>query len=188
MHRMRQALAVAIALGFGIASMASADRQNPSSGDRQIPSTTPNKEETATTPLRGKVLKMENERVEIEQAPGVKTHIYVEKSTKTDNNYMPQEGDWIQADVTRDMHATHINRASREGYTIEGRLLRIEGKDYVIEDAGRGRELRLNAANDAKLDNDIKAGQRVEAEYTPDGKIILMKPARTPRPELGLGG
>src|SRR5437870_3349878 len=106
MNRFSQ-LAIAVALVAGIATPAYAV-------------TDIGQDEPVTSSLRGKVLKVEPGRVDIEKSPGVQTHILIGKDTRKEDGYMPQAGDWIHADVTRDRHARKIRRAQTAGYTMEG--------------------------------------------------------------------
>jgi len=168
----RQVLALAVALVVGLAASAYAV-------------TDIGQDEPITTSLRGKVLKVEPGRVDIEKSPGVQTHILVGKNTRREDGYMPQAGDWIQAEVMRDRTAKKIRRAQTSGYTMEGTLLRIEGTEYVIQDSGDGKEMRLRITKETALDPTIKRGQAIDVEYTPQGQALVIKAAPMTYPKLG---
>lgn len=60
--------------------------------------------------------------------------------------------------------------------TVKGDLLKIEGEFYVVKDAS-GKELRLHVDKSTKVEGDVKAGDKIEAQATDKGHAISVKPA-----------
>ncbi|MBI4400893.1 MAG: hypothetical protein HY581_04610, partial [Nitrospirae bacterium] len=58
----------------------------------------------------------------------------------------------------------------------KGDLLKIEGEFYVVKDAA-GKEVRLHVDNSTKLEGNIKAGDKIEAQATDKGHAVSIKPA-----------
>ncbi|MBI4400892.1 MAG: hypothetical protein HY581_04605 [Nitrospirae bacterium] len=56
---------------------------------------------------------------------------------------------------------------------IKGELLRIEGEFYVVKDVA-GKEVRLRVSKDTLLDARLKAGDKIDAQVSPDGRVISM--------------
>lgn len=59
---------------------------------------------------------------------------------------------------------------------IKGDLLKIEGEFYVVKEAS-GKEVRLHVDKTSKLDGTFKAGDKIEAEASPQGHALSIKPA-----------
>ncbi|MGH7236805.1 MAG: hypothetical protein ACREIO_10520 [Nitrospiraceae bacterium] len=67
--------------------------------------------------------------------------------------------------------------AAAGSQTVKGDLLKIEGEFYVVKD-GAGKEVRLHVDKSTKLQGDIKAGDKIEAQATDKGHAVSIKPAR----------
>jgi hypothetical protein len=184
-------LMVAVLLGFiGVGPVYAADRSSsPDSstaqGDRgEIPQT--GDQLTAQRDaevLRGKLLKAGDGLYTLETSPGRQVTIRSERTTKFDGNYMGAEGDWIEATVTPDMHMESIKK-STPAYVWEGDVLKVDGDALVVKD-DTGKEIRLQTGSSSKVTGSHKVGDRIRAEYTPDGKVLSLKPAKIMR---GPGG
>ena len=96
---------------------------------------------------------------------------------------MGAEGDWIEATVTPDMHMESMKK-STPAYTWEGDVLKVDGDAFVVKDDS-GKEIRLQSGRDTKLIGSHKVGDQIRAEYTPDGKVLSLRPAKIMR---GPGG
>jgi hypothetical protein len=128
--------------------------------------------------LRGKLLKVQDQLYTLETSPGRQVNIRAGKATKFEGNYQGTDGDWVEATVTPDMHIQSIKK-STPGYTMEGSVLKVDGDFFVVKD-DQGKEIRLQKGNDTKLIGTHKVGERIRAEYTPDGKALSVKPAKIP--------
>jgi hypothetical protein len=132
---------------------------------------------------RGKVVKVDAGTYTVETSPGRQVNIRSAGTTKFEENYHGMEGDWIEAVVSPDMHAESIKKAT-PAYTWEGDLLKVDGDFFVVKD-DNGKEIRLQTGKDSKLTGSHKVGDRIRAEYTPDGKVLSVKPAKIPRGPSG---
>jgi hypothetical protein len=133
--------------------------------------------------MRGKLLKVQGESYTVETAPGQQVSVRAGTTTKFDGNNKGMEGDWIEAVVTPDMHLESLKKAT-PAYTVEGSILKVDGDLFVVKD-DNGKEIRLQTGRDAKLSGTNKVGERIRAEYTPEGQALSIKPAKIPR---GPGG
>jgi hypothetical protein len=133
--------------------------------------------------LRGKLVKVDAGTYTLETSPGRQVNIRTGGTTKFEENYHGMEGDWIEALVSPDMHVESIKKAE-PAYIGEGDLLRVDGDFFVVKDES-GKEIRLQTGKDSKLTGSHKVGDRIRAEYTPDGKVLSVKPAKIMR---GPGG
>lgn len=172
------------------ASLYAAEQQQP--GSTQAPNVPGNIPQTGDEALakkdadtvRGKVLKTDGRLFTIETGPGTQREIRGGTATKFEGQYKGSEGDWIEALVTPDSHIQWIKK-STPAYTLEGDVLKLEGDFFVVRDDS-GKEIRLQTGKDTKVVGSHKVGERVRAEYTPDGQVLSVKPAKIARgPEGG---
>jgi len=133
--------------------------------------------------VRGKLLKAGDGSYTVETSPGTQASIRAANNTKFDGNYKGMEGDWIEALVTPDMHIQTLKK-STPGYTVEGSVLNVEDKFFVVKDSA-GKEIRLNIGGDTKFEGSHNVGDQVRAEFTPDGQALSIKPIKRP---VGAGG
>ncbi|MBI4400428.1 MAG: hypothetical protein HY581_02210 [Nitrospirae bacterium] len=56
---------------------------------------------------------------------------------------------------------------------VKGELLKIEGDFYVVKDPA-GKEIRLQVSKDTLLDARLKAGDKIDAQVSPDGRVIMI--------------
>ena len=63
-------------------------------------------------------------------------------------------------------------------------MLKVDGNFVTVTGEG-GKEVRLQTGKDTKLSGSHKVGDRIRAEYTPDGQILSIKEVKIPR---GPGG
>jgi hypothetical protein len=155
----------------------------PSSEGSKIPGITPQTggEELAKKDaevVRGKILKVGDEVYMIETSPGTQVSIRTGTSTKFQNNYKGQEGDWIEALVSPDMHLETLKK-SIPAYSTEGHVLTVEKEFFVVKNSA-GKEIRLNIGGDSAIQGNYKVGDRIRAEFTPEGKTLSIKPAKPP--------
>lgn len=59
---------------------------------------------------------------------------------------------------------------------VKGDLLKIEGEFYVVKEAS-GKEVRLHVDKSSKLEGAFKAGDKIEAQASPQGHALSIKPA-----------
>ena len=133
--------------------------------------------------MRGKLLKVEGELYTVETSPGKQVSVRSGGNTKFDGNFKGGVGDWIEAIVTPDMHIQSLKK-STPAYTLEGDVLKVDG-DFLTVTGEGGKEVRLQTGKDTKLTGKHKVGDRIRAEYTPDGQVLSIKPIKIPR---GPGG
>ena len=182
---------VAVVLGFtSFSSLYAADQPSSSGSSKaqenrgEIPQTgdqlTAQKDAEV---FRGKLVKVDSETYTVETSPGKQVTVRSERKTKFEGNYMGAEGDWIEAIVTPDMHMESMKK-STPAYIWEGDVLKVDGDAFVVKDDS-GKEIRLQTGSDTKLSGSHKVGDRIRAEYTPDGKVLSVKPAKIMR---GPGG
>ena len=133
--------------------------------------------------MRGKLLKVEGELFTVETSPGKQVTARTGNNTKFEKNFKALEGDWIEATISPDMHIQSVKK-STPAYTLEGDVLKVDG-DFLTVTGEGGKEVRLQSGKDTKLTGNHKVGDRVRAEYTPDGQILSIKPIKITR---GPGG
>lgn len=131
----------------------------------------------------GKLVKAGDGLYTLETSPGRQGTIRSERTTKFEDNYTGMDGDWVEALVAPDMHIESIKK-STPAYTWEGDVLKVDGDAFVVKD-DTGKEIRLQKVKDSKLTGSHKVGDRIRAEYTPDGKVLSVEPAKIMR---GPGG
>ena len=59
---------------------------------------------------------------------------------------------------------------------IKGDLLKIDGEFYVVKEAS-GKEVRLHVDKTSKLEGSFKAGDKIEAQASPQGHALSIRPA-----------
>jgi len=59
---------------------------------------------------------------------------------------------------------------------IKGDLLKIDGEFYVVKEAS-GKEVRLHVDKTSKLEGTFKAGDKIEAQASPQGHALSIRPA-----------
>ena len=133
--------------------------------------------------LRGKLLKVEGELYTVETSPGKQVTARTGGNTKFDGNFKGAAGDWIEATVTPDMLLQSIKK-STPAYTLEGDVLKVDG-DFLTVTGEGGKEVRLQGARDTKLTGSHKVGDRIRAEYTPEGQVLSIKPVKIQRGPSG---
>ena len=126
--------------------------------------------------FRGKLVKIEGEMYTVETSPGTQASIRIGKNTKFEQAYKGMAGDWVEALVTPDMHIQSLKK-STPAYTVEGSVLKVDGDFVVVKDSS-GKEIRLNTGKDTKLQGSHKVGDRIRAEYTPEGHALSIKPTK----------
>jgi hypothetical protein len=136
--------------------------------------------------FRGKLLAVQGQRYVLEVAPGRKEDLTVDHSSKIENNVQLQEGDWVEVRMPETRIAKTIKKAS-PAYTLEGLLVKVDGDNYVVKEAS-GKEVSLRLGGDTKFqEGTFKIGDPIRANYTPDGKILLIRPAKVPKGVPGAG-
>jgi hypothetical protein len=139
---------------------------------------------TDAMPLKGEVLRVEGEGVYlIEPFPGRKVRVRVNEHTKMPENFLPMPGDWIEAQITPDLHASMMQRSS-PAYTMEGDLLDVEGNLFVVVDAS-GKQVSLRLSPDTKIKGKSKVGDWIRVEFTPDRKAVSVAPTKISRGPVG---
>jgi hypothetical protein len=128
--------------------------------------------------VRGKILKAGDEVYMIETSPGTQVTIRTGSSTKFESGYKGGEGDWVEALVSPDMHLETLKK-SIPAYTTEGHVLTVDKEFFVVKNSA-GKEIRLNIGGDSAIQGNYKVGDRIRAEFTPEGKTLSIKPAKPP--------
>ena len=137
----------------------------------------------AAETIRGKLLSVQDAKYTIETGPGRQESIRAENNTRFEGGYKGMEGDWIEALVAPDMQIKSLKK-STPAYTVEGDILTVTGDLLVVKDPA-GKETRLQIGKDTKVAGTHKVGDRIRAEYTPDGHALSVKPSQITR---GTGG
>lgn len=60
---------------------------------------------------------------------------------------------------------------------IKGDLLKIDGEFYVVKDAS-GKEVRLHVDKTSKVEGNLRAGDKIEAQASDKGHALSIKPAK----------
>jgi len=92
----------------------------------------------------------------------------------------------IAASVTDQMNAGQSDRGdkmrdpmkgarSKGGWMIRGKLLRIEGNNYVVK-GGNGKEVRLHTDRTTQMMEKIQLGDRVQAKVNNQYHAVLIDP------------
>jgi hypothetical protein len=192
MNRHSASIMIALLLGFASASSlyAADEPTGTSKGSKAVdmPGNIPQTGDEALAKKdadvwRGKLVKAGDGLYTLETSPGRQVTIRSERTTKFEDNYMGAEGDWIEALVAPDMHIESIKK-STPAYTWEGDVLKVDGDVFVVKD-DTGKEIRLQTGSNSKVTGSHKVGDRIRAEYTPDGKVLSVRPAKIMR---GPGG
>jgi len=128
--------------------------------------------------VRGKILKAGDGSYMIETSPGTQVTVRSGRSTKFESDYKGMEGDWVEALISPDMHVESLKK-STPAYSAEGHVLTVGKEFFVVKDSA-GKEIRLNIGKDTLFDGNYKVGDRIKAEFTPDGQALSIKPAKPP--------
>jgi hypothetical protein len=167
---------------FAADTLSPDDSRSKGSKGVQIPGSTPQTGDEASTKdadwVRGKLIKTGDGLYIFETSPGTQISVRTGSNTKYDGNYKGVEGDWIQALVSPDMNLETLKKAT-PGYTVEGSVLNVDNEFFVVKDSA-GKEIRLNIGGDTKFQGAHKVGDRVRAEFTPEGKALSIKPIQPP--------
>jgi hypothetical protein len=126
--------------------------------------------------LRGKLVKVEDQMYTLETSPGKHVSIRSGQGTKFESDYKGVTGDWIEALVTPDMHLQSLKK-STPAYMVEGSVLKVEKDSLVVKDSS-GKEIRLRTGKDAKIQGSHKVGDSIRAEFTPEGEVLSIRPAK----------
>jgi len=165
-------------LALGLAALPpislAAERTTPQGSVSEPSGTAPQPRAEHAVTVRGKLVKFDERLYTVETGPGTQTEMRVNKLTKFDGDYKGIQGDWIEANVSQDGSILSLKKSS-PGYTVEGDLLKMEGDLIVVKDVS-GKEVRLKKGGD--IVGSHKVGERIRAEYTPDGKVLSIKPAK----------
>jgi len=137
----------------------------------------------AAEAMRGKLVKVEGELYTVETSPGKQVTARTGGNTKFDGSFKGVAGDWIEATVTPDMLLQSIKK-STPAYTLEGDVLKVDG-DFLTVTGEGGKEVRLQSGSGTKLTGSHKVGDRIRAEYTPEGQVLSIKPVKIPRGPSG---
>ena len=134
--------------------------------------------------MRGKLLKVDGELYTIETSPGKQVTARTGNNTQFEQNFKGMEGDWIEATVSPDMHIQSVKK-STPAYTLEGDVLKVDG-DFLTVTGEGGKEVRLQTGKDTKLTGKHKVGDRIRAEFTPDGQVLSILFVLTLPNKLGI--
>ncbi|HEY3196530.1 MAG TPA: nuclear transport factor 2 family protein [Nitrospirales bacterium] len=121
--------------------------------------------------LKGKLLKIEKGFYVIESAPGKEVRVSAPLDASVDENGKSLIGDWIEAQISSDLHVTSIKKSAAR-YMVEGDLIKTDGDIYVIADS-LGNPIQLKVTKDTRAEN-YKIGDKVKAEFSPDGHAVLI--------------
>ena len=127
--------------------------------------------------LKGKMLKIEKGFYVIESAPGKEVRVSAPLDASVDENGKSLIGDWIEAQISSDLHVTSIKKSAAR-YIVEGDLIKTEGDVYVVAD-GLGNPIQLKVTKDTRTEN-YKIGDKVKAEFSPDGHAISISKKTLP--------
>jgi ketosteroid isomerase-like protein len=146
--------------------------------------------EEATKPdfalLKGRLIKIERGFYVIESAPSKEIRVSAPLDTAVDENGRAFVGEWIEAQISSDLHVIAIKKAPPT-YTIEGDLIKMEGDTYIVADSP-GNPVTLKLNKDTKADGTAKVGDRIRTEFAPDGRAIsIRKSFMTPAEPSGGG-
>jgi len=128
--------------------------------------------------IRGKLVKVEDQVYTLETSPGKQVSIRSGQNTKFESDYKGMTGDWIEALVTPDMHLQSLKK-STPAYMVEGSVLKVEKDSLVVKDSS-GKETRLRTGKNAKIEGSHKVGDSIRAEFTPEGEVLSIRPAKVP--------
>jgi ketosteroid isomerase-like protein len=130
--------------------------------------------------LKGKLLKIERAFYVIESAPGKEVRVSAPLDPTVDESGKSLIGEWIEAQISSDLHVTSIKKSAPR-YTVEGDLIKTDGDVYIVAD-GTGNHVQLKTTKDTKLDGSYKIGDKIKAEFTPDGYATFIAKRIFPPP------
>jgi ketosteroid isomerase-like protein len=128
---------------------------------------------TESTILKGRLLKIERGFYVIESAPSKEVRVSAPLDTAVDENGRAVVGEWIEAQISSDLHVTAIKKIAPT-YMVEGELSKTEADTYVVTD-GPGNLITLKLNKDTKADANAKVGDRIRVEFTPDGRAVSIR-------------
>jgi ketosteroid isomerase-like protein len=137
---------------------------------------------TETEILKGKLLKIEKGFYVIESAPSKEVRVSAPLDSATDENGKSLVGEWIEAQISSDLHVTSLKR-SPAGYALEGELIKADGDVYIVADAP-GKNVQLRFTKDTKVEGTYKIGDKIKAEFTPDGNVTFISKKAAPPQEV----
>ena len=176
MGRLMVLIILFVVLAAPPATSLAADRPSQQGAAVEFPGNTPQPREEATGTIRGKLLKSDDRVFTVETAPGTQTDIRASKVTKFDDGYKGMQGDWIEAMVGQDGAILWLKK-STPAYSLEGDVLKADDDVFVVKDL-KGKEVRLKMGKDANIVGSHKVGERIRAEYTPEGQVLSIKAAK----------
>ncbi len=141
------------------------------------------KAETET--LRGKLLKIEKGFYVIESAPSREVRVSAPLDAATDDGGKSLLGEWIEAQISSDLHVTGIKR-SPAGYAVEGELIKADGDIYIVAD-GPSKNIQLRLTKETKGEGSYKIGDKIKAEFTPDGNVTFISKKAAPLQDVQAG-
>jgi hypothetical protein len=176
MERLILLMILSFVLAAPSATSLAAERASPQGAAVESPGNNPAPREETTGVIRGKLLKSDDRVYTVETGPGTQTDIRASKLTKFDDGYKGMQGDWIEAMVGQDGAILWLKK-SAPGYSLEGDVFKADGDLVFVKDLS-GKEVRLKMGKDTKVVGSHKVGERIRAEYTPDGQVLSIKPAK----------
>jgi len=123
--------------------------------------------------LKGKLLKIERGFYVVETAPDREVRVSAPIDSAVDENGKALVGDWIEAQISSDLHVTSIKKSPAR-YTIDGDLIKTDSDVYVVA-YSPGNHIQLKLRKETKLEGNSKVGDKIKAEFTPDGYAIFIK-------------
>ena len=161
MKRIIGLMTIAAMLGFGTLALASKET-NPSNQTQWMGG--------LPHVIKGKVLKIEGETYTIRDRTGRELRVHVDQYTKMDAT--TKVGDMIEvrvAHIPTDVYARSLEKAASAGSvlaplpaTVEGELLKIEGKSCLVQDVS-GRKVRLQFDKATTKDDNLTVGDWIVA-------------------------
>ena len=124
--------------------------------------------------LKGQLISKDERYWTVETYPGSQMQIRVSGASNIDKDL--EVGQWVEFRETPDRFAEFVKESS-PGYTLYGDLFRIDGEHYMLTDAS-GREITFRIGGDAKGNSQVRMGDHVKLEMTPDGQAISIRPAK----------
>jgi ketosteroid isomerase-like protein len=123
--------------------------------------------------IKGKLLKIERGFYVVESAPDKEVRVSAPIDPAVDENGKALIGEWIEAQISSDLHVTSIKRSPAR-YMIDGDLIKTDNDVYVVA-YSPGYYIQLKLRKETKLEGNYKVGDKIEAEFTPDGYAIFIK-------------
>jgi hypothetical protein len=134
--------------------------------------------------VEGELVRIEGKYHVIRDAQGKELYLMVTPNTELTGPLNP--GDHIEVWTSPIEHAIAIRAETREldveriesaTRNLKGKLIRIEGKYYVMVGAG-GKEIRLLVNQDSELAGEFKPGDQIEVFTSPIEHAVAIKSAK----------